>query len=83
MVSSVGIREFRVSLTGYIASGEPVEVTRRGQVVGVFVPTPPLRRFDVEPFLAVADGLWAALTQAKVDPEEVVREFDEIRHTRA
>ena len=83
MASSVGIREFRSGLADYIATGEPIEVTRRGQLVGVFIPMPRSRQFDAEAFVAVADELKMALAQAGIDPADIVREFDELRHTRA
>ena len=37
--TKVGIREFRSGLAEYIASANPVAVTRHGQTVGYFIPT--------------------------------------------
>ena len=34
----VGIREFRAGLAVYIASEQPVAVTRHGHTVGLFIP---------------------------------------------
>ena len=36
--SKVGIREFRAGLADYIASEQPVAITRHGQTVGLFIP---------------------------------------------
>ena len=82
MVKSVGIREFRAGLGGLIAAGETVEVTRRGQLVAVFMPMGRPRRFDVEAFLEVVGEVRGALQGAGVDPADVVRDFEEIRHSR-
>ena len=38
--TKIGIREFRAGLAEYIASDKPVAVTRHGQTVGIFIPTP-------------------------------------------
>jgi len=37
--TKVGIREFRSGLAEFIASANPVAVTRHGQTVGYFIPT--------------------------------------------
>lgn len=34
----VGIREFRAGLADYAASTEPINVTRHGRTVGIFIP---------------------------------------------
>lgn len=83
MASSVGIREFRAGLTDYIASGEPIEVTRRGQMVAVFIPISRPRRFDVEAFVAVAEELRTTLTRAGIDPADIIHEFGKLWHARA
>jgi hypothetical protein len=36
----VGVREFREQIARYLESDTPVAVTRRGETLGVYVPTP-------------------------------------------
>jgi len=38
-LGTVGVKEFRAELAGYIDSDEPVAVTRHGRTVGFFIPT--------------------------------------------
>jgi hypothetical protein len=42
----VGVREFREQIARFLESDMPVAVTRRGETLGVYVPTPasPLSR---------------------------------------
>lgn len=62
MRSSVGIREFRASLADYVASGTPVAVTRHGQTVGWFIPTPGSKAAEVASLRAAGRALDALLT---------------------
>lgn len=61
MRSSVGIREFRASLADYVASGTPVAVTRHGQTVGWFIPTPGSKAAEVASLRAAGRALDALL----------------------
>jgi hypothetical protein len=75
----VGVREFREQISTFLESKVPVAVTRRGETLGVYVPTP---RKSVKPVeLAVlkeaADRLAVALRD--VDEEELVAEFKQLR----
>ena len=36
----VGVREFREQITRFLESETPVAITRRGETLGVYVPTP-------------------------------------------
>jgi hypothetical protein len=75
----VGVREFREQIARYLESDTPVAVTRRGETLGVFVPTPRKRKPSAElsELKAAADRL--AATLADVDEEEFVAEFDRLR----
>ena len=57
MRSSVGLREFRASLADYVASGTPVAVTRHGQTVGWFIPTPGSKAAEVASLREGADAV--------------------------
>lgn len=75
----VGVREFRERIASFLESDTPVAVTRRGETLGVYVPT---RRkhpkaADISELKAAADRLAKAL--ADVDEEEIVTEFKELR----
>ena len=75
----VGVREFRERIASFLESDTPVAVTRRGETLGIYVPTPRRRpdRADVSDLKAAADRLAAAL--ADVDEEELVAEFKQLR----
>lgn len=78
----VGVREFREQIARFLESDTPVAVTRRGETLGVYVPTP--RKFvksaDMAELRAAADRLAAALSD--VDEEEIVAEFKQMRRAR-
>src|SRR5207245_6934594 len=76
----VGVREFRERIASFLESDTPVAVTRRGETLGVYVPTPRRRRksADLSELKAAADRLAQAL--ADVDEEGlVVEEFKQMR----
>ena len=75
----VGVREFREQITSFLESDTPVAVTRRGETLGVYVPTRRKRpkSADLSELKAAADRLAEAL--ADVDEEELVSEFKQLR----
>ncbi len=75
----VGVREFRERIASFLESDTPVAVTRRGETLGVYVPTRRRRRkaAEVSELRAAADRLAEALSD--VDEEELVAEFKEMR----
>ncbi|MBB1517306.1 type II toxin-antitoxin system Phd/YefM family antitoxin [Tessaracoccus sp. MC1679] len=79
MTASVGIREFRAGLAEYIAAAEPVAVTRHGQTVGWFIPTPATREAEVASLRTAAEMLDALLAEHGVDADAVVEEFKTAR----
>jgi len=78
----VGVREFREQIARYLESDTPVAVTRRGETLGVYVPTPRkgVRSADLGDLKAAADRLAAAL--AGMSEEEVAADFKEWRRRR-
>lgn len=77
--TKVGVREFRERISSFLESDTPVAVTRRGETLGVYVPT---RRkhpksADLAELKAAADRLAEAL--ADVDEEQLVAEFKQAR----
>ena len=75
----VGVREFRERIATFLESDTPVAVTRRGETLGVYVPTRRKRTktADVSELKAAADRLSSEL--ADVDEEELVDEFKKLR----
>ena len=75
----VGVREFREQIARYLESDTPVAVTRRGETLGVYVPTPRkgVKSADLEELKAAADRLAAAL--AGMSEEEVAADFKKWR----
>ncbi|HXP80808.1 MAG TPA: type II toxin-antitoxin system Phd/YefM family antitoxin [Verrucomicrobiae bacterium] len=75
----VGVREFRERIASFLESDIPVAVTRRGETLGVYVPTRRKRAkaADTSELRAAADRLAKAL--ADVDEEELVTEFKALR----
>jgi hypothetical protein len=75
----VGVREFREQIARFLESDTPVAVTRRGETLGVYVPTPRSRVKSAEltELKAAADRLAKAL--ADVGEEEIVAEFKRLR----
>ena len=75
----VGVREFRERIATFLESDTPVAVTRRGETLGVYVPTPRKRpnAAEISELRAAADRLADALADA--DEEELVAEFKKLR----
>jgi len=75
----VGVREFRERIASFLESDSPVAVTRRGQTLGVYVPTrrKPRETADYSELKAAADRL--AETLAGIDEEELVAEYRQSR----
>jgi len=75
----VGVREFREKIATFLESDTPVAVTRRGETLGVYVPTRRKRTktADMSELKAAADRLSQAL--ADVDEQELVDEFKTLR----
>jgi hypothetical protein len=75
----VGVREFREQIASFLESDTPIAVTRRGETLGVYVPTRRKRpkSADISELKAAADRLAEAL--ADVDEEELVTEFAQLR----
>lgn len=75
----VGVREFREQIAHFLESDTPVAVTRRGETLGIYVPTPrkSVKSADLAELRAAADRLAAVLSD--VDEEEMVREFKQLR----
>jgi len=78
----VGVRQFRERIASFLEAGGPVAVTRRGETLGVYVPTRRKGPSTADPseLKAAADRLAEAL--ADVNEEEFVAEFKRRRRRR-
>jgi len=76
---SVGVREFRQDLAGYVDQSEPVTVTRHGQAVGLFIPVKRDRQADLEACEAAAQEAHALLEKWGITEDEAVAEYDAAR----
>ncbi|HSI59486.1 MAG TPA: type II toxin-antitoxin system Phd/YefM family antitoxin [Ideonella sp.] len=73
--TKVGIREFRAGLAEFIASDTPVAVTRHGQTVGYFIPTPGRADADVAALKAAGEALDRMLEARGIDVDAVVADY--------
>lgn len=81
-IRSVGIREFRSGLAEFIDNKQPVAVTRHGQTVGYFIPTARPSQADLQALRDAASKLEAVMALSEDDVEEMVADFDALRHGR-
>jgi len=75
----VGVREFRERIATFLESETPVAVTRRGETLGVYVPTPRRgpRTADLSELKAASDRLTEAV--ADINEDDLVGEFKQVR----
>ena len=79
----VGIREFRERLAHFLAAPEPVTITRHGDTVGVFIPTPGKHTVsDLDVLREAAAALDAQLAAASVSEDDLMREYTDARRRR-
>ncbi|MCW5657108.1 MAG: type II toxin-antitoxin system Phd/YefM family antitoxin [Burkholderiaceae bacterium] len=73
--TKVGIREFRAGLADYIASDKPVAVTRHGQTVGIFIPTPGPSQADLLALAQASARLKAVMPLGEDEVDALVKDF--------
>ena len=80
----VGIREFRDKLATFVAEADgPVAITRHGDTVGYFLPTPRKRTDADRAALQEATAKWqAVLDAAGISEDELVEGFKKWRAER-
>ena len=77
--TKVGIREFRAGLAEFIASDKPVAVTRHGQTVGIFIPTPGSSQADLLALQQASARLKAVMPLGEVEVDALVTDFKAAR----
>ena len=72
------VREFRDNATGYLRSKDPILVTRRGRLAGVFFPRPEASlpiEFKRELFAALTSEVARQLRRRELKEDEIVSDF--------
>ena len=72
------VREFRDNATGYLRSKDPILVTRRGRLAGVFFPKPEASlpiEFKRELFETLSSEISRQIRKRGLKEEEIVAEF--------
>ena len=77
----VGIREFRENLAAYLEADGPIAITRHGETIGIYVPTPRKRpsQEDIAAFRAATDRLQAAMDAAGLTEDQLMEEIEQAR----
>jgi len=81
----LSVKEFRDSASRALKSKEPLIIMRRGEVAGIFFPTPlesiPFE-FKKDIFITLTDSIKKKLQAQGVKEEEVLEDFERHRKTR-
>lgn len=76
MATRVGIRELRARLASHLESATPIEVTRHGRTIGLYVPLPQDTRLDErETLLEAGRRMQAELERLGLDEEVLQGDF--------
>ena len=78
----VGVREFREQIARFLVADTPIAVTRRGETLGVYVPTPRKHRKTAEPGELKAAAVRLADALADVSEEEIATDFKAWRRSK-
>ena len=73
------VREFRDNATGYLRSKDPILVTRRGRLAGVFFPRPEASlpiEFKRELFAALSSDVARQLRKRGLKEDDIVSDFE-------
>jgi len=78
---SIGIREFRESLSTYLLkSSTPIAITRHGDTVGYFIPTRRKRTPEEKAASRRAhEEMQTMLAEKGITEDDIIRDFEEIR----
>ena len=83
MVARVGIRALRAKLASHLESATPIEVTRHGRTIGLYVPLPQEAELDErEKLIAAGRLMQAELKRLGLTEEELSADFKAWRQRR-
>jgi hypothetical protein len=81
----LSVKQFRDSATKALKSKEPLIIMRRGEVAGIFFPTPldsiPFE-FKKDIFISLTESITKKLKLQGVKEEEILEDFEKHRKTR-
>ncbi|MBI5196691.1 MAG: hypothetical protein HZA10_10280 [Nitrospirae bacterium] len=81
----LSVKQFRDSATKALRSKEPLIIMRRGEVAGIFFPTPleaiPFE-FKKDIFIALTESIKKKLHAKGVKEEDILEDFERHRKTR-
>lgn len=76
MASRVGIRELRAQLSSHLETSTPIEVTRHGRTIGLYVPLPQHPDLtDREQLIEAGRQMQAELLRLGLTEEEITTDF--------
>ena len=76
----IGIRGFRERLAGYLESGTPLAITRRGETLGFYIPARKRsRNADLDAMRAAAKDLDEMIASWGATEDRLMEEYKEIR----
>jgi hypothetical protein len=79
-IEAVGIREFREKLSAYLESRTPIAITRHGEIIGFFLPSPRKRtEREWAEFDRAAARLDQIIAETGLSEEEIVEDFKKWR----
>ena len=77
---TVGIREFRENLAGYLESGKPLAITRHGETLGFYIPAQKRnQKAEVDAMRAAAKELDEMIASWGATEDELMAEYKQIR----
>ncbi len=82
----LSVKEFRDSATKALKSKEPLIIMRRGEVAGIFFPTPlesiPFE-FKKDIFISLTESIKKRLNAQGVQEQDILEDFERDRKTRS
>lgn len=82
----LSVKEFRDSATKALKSKEPLIIMRRGEVAGIFFPTPlesiPFE-FKKDIFISLTESIKKRLNVQGVQEQDILEDFERNRKTRS
>jgi hypothetical protein len=81
----LSVKEFRDNATKALRSKDPIIIMRRGEVAGIFLPTPlesiPFE-FKKDIFVSLTESIQRKLKKQGIKEEEILDDFEKHRKTR-
>ena len=79
-METVGMREFREKLAGYLESSTPLAIMRHGETLGYYIPARKRsRKAELEALHAAAKDLHEMIASWGASEDELMEEYKEIR----